>query len=83
MSKTRRDLPRFYPTNARPGSYAKIEVLAARWEAGLPLWHPDDSFDEDIDGPFPSFSEVICGESDNGVDGSVDPRSSVEGSDDR
>lgn len=30
------------PTDAMPGSYAKIDVLAARAQAGMPLWHPLD-----------------------------------------
>lgn len=30
------------PTDARPGSWEKLEVLAQRVEAGLHLWHPDD-----------------------------------------
>lgn len=30
------------PTPAPPGSAAKIEVLAARYVAGEPLWHPND-----------------------------------------
>lgn len=31
------------PTSGRPGSQAKIEVLAARLAAGLPLFHPGDA----------------------------------------
>jgi hypothetical protein len=31
------------PTSARPGSQAKIEVLAARLAAGRPLFHPGDA----------------------------------------
>jgi len=30
------------PTKAKPGSDEKIDVLAGRLMAGLPLWHPDD-----------------------------------------
>ncbi len=32
----------FAPTQAMPGSAEKIEVLAARIKAGLPLWHEED-----------------------------------------
>jgi hypothetical protein len=32
----------FRPTEALPGSYEKLEVLAQRVASGLPLWHPDD-----------------------------------------
>lgn len=31
------------PTNHAPGTWGKVEVLAARLEAGEPLWHPDDA----------------------------------------
>jgi hypothetical protein len=38
----------FYATGAIPGSRQKLEVLAARARAGLPLWHEDDcaSYDQ-------------------------------------
>lgn len=32
----------FAPTSARPGSRDKVAVLAARYAAGLPLWHHED-----------------------------------------
>ena len=32
----------FDSTNALPGSGKKLEVLADRIQAGLPLWHPED-----------------------------------------
>ncbi len=31
------------PTQAPPGSPEKIAVLAARYAAGVALWHPDDA----------------------------------------
>jgi hypothetical protein len=31
------------PTKARPGSKAKIAVLAKRWRKGYTLWHADDA----------------------------------------
>lgn len=33
---------RFCPTDAAPGSRAKVEVLAQRLRDGFPLWHPED-----------------------------------------
>lgn len=33
------------PTKAKPGSEEKIEMLAARYAAGEPLWHTDDCYD--------------------------------------
>ena len=37
------------PTDARPGSQAKIDVLAARLAAGLPLFLPGDATVHDRD----------------------------------
>ena len=40
--------PRLYPaTSAVPGTDEKLEVLAARVRAGLPLWHKSDRPDYD------------------------------------
>jgi hypothetical protein len=33
------------PTNAKPGSDDKVLMLAARYAAGLPLWHDSDRYD--------------------------------------
>ena len=33
------------PTAAKPGSEEKVMMLAARYAAGLPLWHNDDCYD--------------------------------------
>jgi hypothetical protein len=33
------------PTVAKPGSEAKVLMLAARYAAGLPLWHDCDCYD--------------------------------------
>lgn len=33
------------PTDAKPGSEDKVLMLAARYSAGLPLWHNDDRYD--------------------------------------
>ena len=32
----------YISTSALPGSEAKLEILAERIAAGLPLWHPND-----------------------------------------
>jgi hypothetical protein len=42
------DSDEFSATEAIPGSRQKLEVLAARARAGLPLWHEDDraSYDQ-------------------------------------
>jgi hypothetical protein len=37
----------FDPTEAMPGTNAKLEVLARRIEKGLPLWHSADRTDYD------------------------------------
>lgn len=33
------------PTGAKPGSEQKVLMLAARYAAGLPLWHSSDCYD--------------------------------------
>ena len=33
------------PTPAKPGSEDKVSMLAARYAAGLPLWHHEDCYD--------------------------------------
>jgi hypothetical protein len=38
---------RFAATRAMPGTDEKLEVLAARIRAGLPLWHNNDRRDYD------------------------------------
>ena len=35
----------FHPTEAKPGSEDKVQMLAARYAAGLPLWHESDCYD--------------------------------------
>lgn len=37
-------------TDAKPGSGDKVTMLAARYAAGLPLWHEDDCYDHGPDG---------------------------------
>ncbi len=32
-------------TGAKPGSEEKVRMLAARYAAGVPLWHDDDCYD--------------------------------------
>jgi hypothetical protein len=33
------------PTGAKPGSETKVQMLAARYAAGVPLWHDEDCYD--------------------------------------
>lgn len=33
------------PTGAKPGSEQKVLMLAARYAAGVPLWHNEDCYD--------------------------------------
>lgn len=33
------------PTEAKPGSEEKVRMLAARYAAGIPLWHDKDCYD--------------------------------------
>lgn len=33
------------PTHAKPGSEEKVLMLAARYAAGVPLWHDRDCYD--------------------------------------
>ena len=33
------------PTEAKPGSEDKVMMLAARYAAGMPLWHDGDCYD--------------------------------------
>jgi hypothetical protein len=33
------------PTAAKPGSMDKVKMLAARYAAGVPLWHESDCYD--------------------------------------
>ena len=38
----------FIPTHAPAGSREKIDILAARIQRGMPLWHPEDSTDTPV-----------------------------------
>ena len=38
------------PTSAKPGSVEKVTTLAARYAAGLPLWHTADCSDQGASG---------------------------------
>jgi hypothetical protein len=44
----------FDPTGAMPGTDEKLSVLAARVEAGLPLWNRNDRTEYDDDDPPPA-----------------------------
>jgi hypothetical protein len=49
------------PTEAKPGSEDKVRMLAARYAAGVPLWHDSDCYDH---GPAPvEFSDESSYES--------------------
>jgi hypothetical protein len=37
------------PTEAKPGTEAKVRMLSARYEAGLPLWNDEDRLDHGPD----------------------------------
>ena len=39
----------YTPTEAKPGSEDKVQMLAARYAAGLPLWHDSDCYDHGPD----------------------------------
>lgn len=39
----------YTPTEAKPGSEDKVQMLAARYAAGLPLWHNSDCYDHGPD----------------------------------
>jgi len=44
------------PTGAKPGSEDKVKMLAARYAAGVPLWHDDDCYDHGPSDPLQSFA---------------------------
>lgn len=48
------------PTEAKPGSEDKVRMLAARYAAGVPLWHDEDCYDHGPSEALPAF------EGDNG-----------------
>ena len=39
------DMDPLIPTEAKPGSEDKVRMLAARYAAGVPLWHNSDCYD--------------------------------------
>jgi hypothetical protein len=45
-------------TVAKPGSTDKVVMLAARYAAGLPLWHDEDCYDHGPGG-FPEDDELV------------------------
>ena len=52
------------PTEAKPGSQDKVKTLAARYAAGIPLWHDSDCYDH---GPQDAASQGL-GFGDDGFD---------------
>lgn len=57
------------PTEAKPGSEEKVRMLAARYAAGMPLWHDGDCYDH---GPaqaeFLANSDFEAGEEEEELD---------------
>lgn len=51
------------PTGAKPGSDDKVKMLAARYSAGVPLWHDSDCYDHG-----PANALVEGDDADEGVD---------------
>jgi hypothetical protein len=52
------DCSRFCATHAIPGTREKLDVLAARARAGLPLWHHEDRADYEQVGEQPVFHRL-------------------------
>ncbi len=44
------------PTTAKPGTEEKVLMLAARYAAGVPLWHDSDCYDH---GPGQSLARLM------------------------
>lgn len=44
------------PTAAKPGSEEKVLMLAARYAAGIPLWHDSDCYDH---GPGETMARLL------------------------
>lgn len=64
----------FLPTDARPGSEEKIEVMEQRYNSGLPLFHPADNNRHvvrvGVAGGYGQFEKVVPeGEDDDDEDG--------------
>lgn len=53
------------PTGAKPGSEDKVKMLAARYAAGVPLWHDEDCYDH---GPSDSLTGMGGEEGDSHFD---------------
>ena len=47
------------PTGAKPGSEEKVLMLAARYAAGLPLWHTQDCYDHGPGGSAPVSVDAL------------------------
>ena len=47
------------PTPAKPGSNQKVIMLAARYAAGLPLWHTSDCYDHGPGGAGPDLANLF------------------------
>lgn len=49
----------FLPCRHMPGSEEKNRVFQARLAAGLPVFHPDDSYDQERDGTYQFASNPL------------------------
>ncbi|MDB4733324.1 hypothetical protein OAF42_02660 [Planctomicrobium sp.] len=56
------------PTGAKPGSDDKVKMLAARYSAGIPLWHDSDCYDH---GPASALA-LLGGDSESDIDDDLD-----------
>ncbi len=50
----------YIPTEAKPGSEDKVQMLAARYAAGLPLWHDSDCYDHGPDSQDPEEEDDVA-----------------------
>lgn len=53
------------PTGAKPGSDDKVKMLAARYSAGVPLWHDSDCYDH---GPVNTLDGEAVGDDSEDLD---------------
>lgn len=53
------------PTDAKPGSEEKVNMLAARYAAGLPLWHSEDCYDHSPGQLLPAFGDFAQDDEDD------------------
>lgn len=66
------------PTRARPGSDEKVLMISARYAAGVPLWHDDDLYDQEIIKNLLTIQEEFVDEEDDNNDEDHDEQSDAE-----